>query len=686
MTSEQARGEAGVFTTALVFALSIAGADAAIHFAERGRAYVLPVYMGVGLTATALCALLVYVIGWLVLRRRAGTYGHIGLAYGLFVWFAIWALQGLMPLREPLSIALATDLSRLFWLGPLAGIVAGAGAIWVCRVLEEKPRLRRFLLGLHLAAPIVLVACAAFLWIRRSLGMGFLSSPVGIVAFDLALVVCVAIGWFVAARGWGRPFVILSFVAIALVPVPLFMWRQLGIGANGGSTTAAPKHVILLIVDTLRADALSLYGMRRYDTPNLDSLASDGVWFSDAVSAAPWTRPGMASVLTGLSPLVHGAHKRTTLLPGALKLLPEYLKDAGYVTLGVGQNGVLGAHTGFGQGFDRYRWAPSPVFSDSVGGRILGRLFPKVFTTEETSTTRLTDIAIDELRAHADDPFFLWFHIYDPHATFAPPAKFLPPNATPAPRIGMDCRTNELQLSRSGAMIFDQAERDWIKTLYESEVRYVDEQVGRFIAELKSLGIYDDSLIVMTSDHGEEFWDHGSCEHGHSVYQELLHVPFLIKLPENAEKGRRDARVSTMSITPTVLDYAGIEFNPAIMNAKSLRTYIENAETDVPADPLFATGLLYYHDQECLIFDDKKYVRHLFDGREELFDLRADPAERNSIAAQSPELLERARAIIAEMRTRSLTLREQHGLTGDPDEEGSGDPGMRDMLEAVGYL
>src|SRR5262245_1195474 len=235
-------------------------------------------------------------------------------------------------------------------------------------------------------------------------------------------------------------------------------------------------------------------------------------------------------------------------------------------------------------------------------------------------------------------------------------------------------------------------ERQAIRSLYDGEVRYIDANVGRVIAELKKLRLYDGSLIVLTSDHGEEFWEHGHAGHGHSLYDELLHVPLIVKLPGSQARGRSEAPVSTASITPTILDASGIRYDDENMSAPSLLPILESragastaaiVPNAVVPSAIVSNAQILFDRKEAVFFDGYKYIVSDVDRKEELFDLNADPVERHSIAATSAERLETARALLEEQKARATAIRrrlriDEHALPADEDT-------LR-RLRTLGYL
>ena len=228
----------------------------------------------------------------------------------------------------------------------------------------------------------------------------------------------------------------------------------------------------------------------------------------------------------------------------------------------------------------------------------------------------------------------------------------------------------------------DPEERKWVKDLYLAEIRWVDEQVGLLLNELKRLRLYDESLIILTSDHGEEFWEHGHYYHGHTLYQELLHVPLIIKLPRRRESRVVEATVSTVAVTPTILDLAGIPFTPTSFSAMSLRPYLETPTGRVAPRPVFSAGGIY-ENWLAVIFGNAKYIRRVDSSIEETYDLEQDPKELNSPFSRT--VAERGRTLVNERLEADLRIRASYGLTAEP-ERVDVDSGTESLLRSLGYI
>ena len=442
-----------------------------------------------------------------------------------------------------------------------------------------------------------------------------------------------------------------------------------------------PPAVLLITIDTLRADHVAACagpGASPVPTPALDALAAESVVFANARSAAPWTKPALATLLTGLSPLVHGTTTRRAALPDEIETLAEHLARAGYRTGGIGLNAHLERAFHFAQGFDTYRFPARDDYGVALGARVLAALAPERYPELFPSTEALADEAIVWLYEHQDEPFFLWLHVLDPHWPYAPPAEWLAepdvePRAWGLPETVTDVQAGNVKL---GAR-----ERERVRELYAGEIRYVDASVARVLGALRELGLYDPALIVLASDHGEEFWEHGRYEHGHTLYDEILRVPLFFKLPDESSTARLEVPVSTEALTPTVLDVLDLDHDPARFSSRSLRAWWEDPAAAV-VEPLFATGTYYFGEKQAVILEGKKLVLELDTGRAELFDLTEDPRELFSLAAAEPGAVRLGRESLEAWMERSTALREELGIRSRVLEPGRDE---ERRLRALGY-
>ncbi len=382
-----------------------------------------------------------------------------------------------------------------------------------------------------------------------------------------------------------------------------------------------PPNILIYLIDCLRADHLGTYGYARGVSPNIDRFAEDAVVFERAMSVASWTRPAVASLLTGVSPQSHGTRGDRDALSNAVPLVQEILRDKGYTTAAVVTNGVVSTKFGFGRGFDDFRFLPEQhktnpqihQLSDRVNAEIIGWL-------EGRDTSK---------------PFFIYVHSTDPHAPYLPKSPFRERFAVDVdPAIGLHPAVEALTQGKAAA---GPGVRQGLIDLYDGEIAFNDEQFGRLLKWLESNGLYDDTLIVLTADHGEEFEDHGRWQHGLTLYQEQLHVPLVVKQPASLNAGQRRAEmVSLIDVAPTLLEAVGVDL-PGSMTGQSLRPWMNQDVLALPPRPAFAD--LAREPQwravnAAILGDTKLILNHSYDlprPSRELYDLGSDPEENRNL-------------------------------------------------------
>lgn len=448
----------------------------------------------------------------------------------------------------------------------------------------------------------------------------------------------------------------------------------------------AIEHVVLLTVDTLRPDALSAYGSD-VETPNIDRLAQDCVVFRNARSAAPWTGPSFASIMTGLTPFVHGYRRSGDAFPAGAQTLAERFRDAGYRTGAVAYNYHLAAHLApdLARGFDDYDVHPTAPKPATLAHGLYKKLRPTAFLGR-WRTPHLTSGAEDWLALHASENFLFWLHYFDPHAPYEPSGEWAP-DGTPDPLIGMRTAPTMALDAAAGDLEITPERLRWIRTLYEAEVQYVDSEVGKALDALRRLGIYDEALIVMLSDHGEEFFEHEALDHGHNLYDVLLRVPLMVKLPASlrgqARTGAVEGLVSTAALTPTLLELAAVPHDAEDFSTRSLAAYWGDEPID--PEPVFSTGIYARQQQQAVAFGPWKYIRNESYPRRELYHVQTDPLESRELSAENPDVVAQADRLLNEHLEQSARLAELHGLT-DGTGKAQLDATDIEKLRSLGYV
>lgn len=477
----------------------------------------------------------------------------------------------------------------------------------------------------------------------------------------------------------------------------------LGLGAVGCSRaerSPRPPNVVLVSVDTLRADKLNSYGYTaRRTSPHMDELAEDGLLFEVHVAASPWTTPSHLSLLTGLTPTRHGVvgtygalmaglsgSARVERLAEAVSTLAEVLAAHGWVTGAFTGGATVDPRIGFGQGFEDY----------------------------DTSMVKLDDASVGRLLGWIDAregaPFFLFWHTFEVHAPYLD-GRFLP-DVLPAgharelqERLArLPAAPDSTSVSRATRILkrHNVFREDVVEALYDGGVRSFDRRLGELVKGLRRRGLYERTMIVLTSDHGEQLGEPGRPEtpwgrgfynvHGHTVYEELIRVPLILKLPGEGLRGRRFEDVTaSIDVMPTILDVLGLPV-PAEVQGRTLRGLWENA-VRTPREAL-SEALAAGDEAKSLRGERYKYVVTVDAATVEsrgrsfvpagvtgsLFDLHLDPGEeRNLLSGPSqPEQVRRAFLMAAELRRRVEVV-------GRPEMVTLSDEALK-SLRALGYL
>ena len=673
-----------VLDTALALGLTVGLCDAAVDLAVRDPASPSAVSTWPVVGATSLAVVLLFGVLWALSwplrllrtpRTRDPAAWAIGLAAGMFV-------AALMPLvdcfrgEEPNLTSLVMPLPGAL----LVGVALYCGV----RLVSGLSGFRSVARTTLVAVPVCAALGCTFLYLKRDWLGGSQMKQLGALAAAAALGALIAgILWYLRRRQPSTA--LLSFGLVTCVALGASQaWPRDHISPAAGQTGAIrnPRHVILIVVDTLRADHLSCYSEAAQATPTLDALARESLQFTCARAAAPFTFPSMSSILTGLSPTVHLGLHPSTALPRAVPTLAERMSEAGYLTGAIVRNPSLTPACRIDQGFDQFLFQREPAPPTALGELALRYVWPDKYLPQVGAAVQ-TRRASEWIEKNREKDFFLWVHYFDPHMAYGPPKEFLP-QAPPPQRVGTHFA--DASRLRDGTFAPDQAEREWIRELYAGEVRYLDTEIAGLFETLRRLDLYDDALIVFTSDHGEELWEHEGFEHGHTMYDEVLRVPLLIKLPgAGSLRVPVDVPVSTESVTPTVLAVANLLRDPADFTSPPLvQRTSDGFATEAAPRPLVTSAMLYFEDRTAVVAEGFKYVRYHVSGREELFDLARDPGEQNNLAGRKDERLERGRALLQEHLDAAARQRERLGILGP--EAATLDAETLRRLRGLGYV
>src|SRR5882672_2308043 len=394
-------------------------------------------------------------------------------------------------------------------------------------------------------------------------------------------------------------------------------------------------NVVLITIDTLRADHLGCYGYQKIKTSNIDGLAADGARFTRAFTAVPVTLPSHTAMLTGTYPMLSGMHDFiANKLSPQQPTLATVLKQSGYVTGAVVASAVLDSRFGLNQGFDFYY----DHFDFS-------RLEEANLDEMERPGNVVADQVLDWLGKNSDKKFFVWMHLYDPHYPYRPPEPY---------------------------------SREYADRPYDGEIAFADEQVGRLLHFLKDKGLYQNTVIVLSGDHGESLGEHGEKTHGFFIYNATMHVPLIVRLPGKSLALTVDDPVSLVDLMPTVLSAVGLDI-PSQVQGRSLLPILRgekgNRERTVYGETFLPR--IHFNWSELRGAENAKY--HFIDApRPELYDLLKDPGELHDLFADK-------KAVAEEMRAQLKTLIRDNSAGKELAEKTGLDPALMERLKALGY-
>ncbi|MBK7874438.1 MAG: sulfatase [Planctomycetes bacterium] len=420
--------------------------------------------------------------------------------------------------------------------------------------------------------------------------------------------------------------------------------RALLLGLAAALAACAPEprrpNVLLVSIDMLRADHVGCYGYARPTTPMIDRLAREGTRFADHVSSSSWTLPAHAAIFTSLPDALHGATDTDKALAPEARLLVERFQEAGYETAGFFAGPYLHPAFGFGQGFERYENCTS--YAAELDGKPSSTwsMDRKVMQESHADVTNPTVLAkfTSWFQGRSERPFFAFVHLWDAHFDFVPP----PPWDTrfdPGYQGKVDGRGFFFDESIAPGMA--QRDLDHLIALYDGEIGWTDEHVGRLCALLAGAGQLDDTIVVITSDHGTEFFEHGRKGHRQTLYDEVLRVPFVLRFPGRVPAGGVvNAQTRSIDLGPTLLELAGLPPAADVVGESLLPAMTPNTAYRPPRAvcELDSVGI----HLRAVRTGKWKFIDRVQAGDPLYFDLVKDPGERAPSSDLGSELGKRS--------------------------------------------
>ncbi len=598
--------------------------------------------IGIGLSAGAIGGLLVGLVeggATLAMSAAAPDFGVMwygALAYGLVGAFAGAAGGGALAAFGRLIRRHQVEPAKAF--GRYAGLLfAGLGLpIAIFRVrrdvfgdelaLKSKEGLLVVLGSLAAAAVLGALISFALRLVARARATGFLMRP------------------------WGGPVitaaVALGFIGVALArPVP----DMVASGRTLPAASPGAKNVIVIVVDTLRADALGAYGYTKARTPNLDRFARESVRYDRHFANASWTRPSFASIMTGRYPSNHGVMALQAALPDEVKTIAEAFAEGGYYTSGIVTNTNVSPVYNFQQGFDEFAYLEptfvlgandlqSKLLVVQLMRRVIQRFVPvapgSAYQDAETVNQRVLAWLDRSKESTGENPFFLFVGYMDPHDPY------------------FEHPYNGVAYDKASHQEPDPSEASRLRELYDGEVAYFDEHFGRLMEVLRRRGLYDDTTIVVTADHGEEFAEHGGFWHGLTLYDEQIRVPLFVKPAGGAGAGTVVRHFTqSVDLLPTLLAQNGLPAAPGVqgglLTTASPQVFAEESHHD---NVLRSLRVLEAGEEVKLITANAGNPRGL--AERELYRVGRDPGERANLAEGEAATADRLETALDEAEAR----------------------------------
>ena len=388
-------------------------------------------------------------------------------------------------------------------------------------------------------------------------------------------------------------------------------------------------NIVLITIDALRADHLSCYGYERNTSPTIDRISEKGIIFKNAIAPSSWTAPSMASLHTSLYPINHGVihgigyKKNKTVhvqevFSDELTTLAEILKTRGYTTFGVASNLHLSEKFGFARGFDYFKclsFLPARPVNKTI------------YSWED--------------KIKKSDKFFLWVHYFDPHDPYSSRSpwieKYIPEKSVD--KLNLSLKTVPALSKLITKFKKDPQILSNLIALYDSEINFVDSYIGQLIHKFE---LDKNTLIIITADHGEEFLDHGYFGHGHNLYQETIHIPLIIKLPDGTKKETINNHVNLIDVMPTILDMLSIDppkqtLGKSLVKKKGLLSWLKELLSRKDSSDYTFSELTRGPIFKTILTPEWKYIYNYKNKKEQLYNIKSDSSELNNLVSKSTE-------------------------------------------------
>ncbi len=615
-----------------------------------------------------------------------GIASLVGLIGGLL--FGVWDGVSVITHYAP-PVALSEVLLFYLYSMALYAVIGGlgmaavgvvmTGLIYIGRYRIKKSQLAGIFTGVFvlLAVSVLLaenimsgnafdVVESTVICILSGVGLGGLSA----YALDKG----VGKGKLITGRTRQASFILLAIMVSIFIPVsfigPFSSGNSQGAGTPITSENLEEKpNILWIVMDTVRADHVSGNGYYRNTTPNIDNIASEGILFENCIAEAPWTLPSHASMFTSLFPSKHGTDMEHQWLEDDFQTIAEVLRQHGYETFGYSNNPYVSPETNLSQGFDTFevtlagRYEAGSELADELKVSIAKR-YVQNYLLMDNGACRTNEVVKGWIaEAHqAETPFFVFINYMEAHIPYYPPEEYALPYLGEGISLAEAMSINQsIEPYIFGQVEMSDEDFEILRALYDGEISYLDFRIGQLFDYLKELQIWDNTVLIITADHGENFGDHQLMNHRLCVYDTLLHVPLIIRYPGLAETGMRvDEPVQLTDLFPTILDIVGIDGNgeeqiqghslvedgQKVGSTFAIAEYVSLLEVDCDRNPQFDVSK-YCRRLKTVRSNEFKYIWSS-DGRDELYNISHDPGELNNLIETEPEKAEELKAVLQE--------------------------------------
>lgn len=477
--------------------------------------------------------------------------------------------------------------------------------------------------------------------------------------------------------------------------------RTRGMPPAQRTASRSGPNVLLIAIDALRPDHLSVYGYQRRTSPHLEQLAQDGVVFTKAFANSSWTRASVATIFSSLYPSSHGVNEMGSGLSSSLLTLPEALHEQGYATGIFSANPFVSPLFGYAQGVEQFHHKSASMFNELMLGHILRSLRkyssvvdrayvaleavefpPRLGRSTSTDAPGLNEALLSWIRGLKGQPFFAYLHYMEVHTPYRHPRPFqtlFDPDYTGTPLTDLPIHEGFAPFAQGRSLQAEEFAN--LVAQYDGAIAYLDQELGKFFESLRELELYDRTVIIVTADHGEEFYDHRGWGHGKSLFNEVLRVPLIIRYPAALPSGAVVTQTAQhVDLMPTILDLCDVPASRAI-EGHSLASLIQDAKTSLEVRPVYSEAL--HGTSSARAMQDGRFkLIHVRVHEQEawlLFDLTADPAEQRPLDVNTHPMGARLKQLLASFQERASGMavapKTVH-VTHDTQEQ----------LRALGYL